>query len=157
MVKGVLDIHQLHLQLVLGDALDGDVKRLLLVFLVALLDEHVLLGRDAQNGLERRADVLVRHLDDAGHALAQLHAAGGLGHNVHTVVQIQSRRIKVIQLAGALEAHPDYHGHWVYSSDILSSTDSNAEANATLLAIIMRALVTQAASCSPPASGTVRA
>ena len=141
MVKRIFDVDQLHLQIVLCDALDGDVKRFLLALLVALLGEQILLRRHADDWLERRDYALIVNLHHAGHTFAQLHAARSLRHHVHTRMQLIAARIKIIQLAGALEAHPDYHGHLAYSSDISSRIDSNAEANDTLLPSIMRALV----------------
>ena len=46
-VERVFHVHQLHFQLVLGNAVDGDIKRLFFRLLVALLHGQILLGGDA--------------------------------------------------------------------------------------------------------------
>ena len=95
-VERIFHVHQLHFQLVLGNAVDGDVKRLFFRLLVSLLHGQILLGGDAENRLERQNQALIRHIHHAAHAFAQLHAPRRLRHNAHAVVQLQPVGVKVV-------------------------------------------------------------
>ena len=96
MIKRILNVDQLHLQIMFRNALNGNVKSFLFALFIALLGQQVLFGCHTQNRLERRNNALIRYLDHAGHALAQLHTLGRLRHNKHAGAQMQTIRVKII-------------------------------------------------------------
>ena len=107
-LEAALDVHELHIQTVLGDFLLADLKRLFFAAAVDLLDAQVVLCGDARKRAQRLHNRLIRHNVVSENALCQLQAARGLDYDLVARAHGDSVRVKEIDLAAVFEFHTDY-------------------------------------------------
>ena len=107
-LEAALDVHELHIQTMLGDFLLADLKRLFFAAAVDLLDAQVVLRSDARKRAQRLHARLIRHDVVSENALGQLQAARGLDDDLVARAHGDSVRVKEIDLAAVFEFHTDY-------------------------------------------------
>ena len=106
-VERVLDIDELHRELVLRNLLLADRERLFRAHLVVFDFLHVLRRRDAVNDLQRRRDFAVRDLARADDSLAALDAARRLDDDLVALLDVEAAGAEIINLARFLKADTD--------------------------------------------------
>lgn len=110
-VQRVLHVHQLHIQLMLGDALFAHGEGVLFVVAVFLHPAHVHGVSQARHGLQRLDDAGIRHFVHAFRHLAALRAAGCFHDDVVALAQLQRAGAEIIQFARLFKTDADHFGH----------------------------------------------
>ena len=98
------NIHQLHVQLMLGDLALADLCRFLLPLAVVQHRAAVGIGGDAHHGAQRLHHAFLIHLMVALHTLGKFHALRRLHDHVLPIGHSQFTGIEIIGLASAAEA-----------------------------------------------------
>ena len=110
-VEGILRVHQLHLQLVLGDALLADAEGLRLPGAVVFLPADILGGGHPDHLFQGRHDLLVLYLPGPRDHLAQFNAPGGLHHHLVSRLRPYVGGVEIIYLARLFKADAYHRGH----------------------------------------------
>ena len=98
------NVHQLHIQLMLGDLALADLRRFLFALTVVQQGAAVAIGSDTDHGAEGLHDALLGHLMVALHTLGIFHALCSLHDHVLTRLHTQCTGVEIIDLASATEA-----------------------------------------------------
>ena len=117
-VKCIFRIDQLHLQLMLFDLLQADLKGFLFLLLIPPLNLLVIFVRHADHGLKRLDDLFLIHLARAQDHLAELNPARRLHNHMIPGFYLHTGRIKIINLPGLPESDSDNLYHTINSPSL---------------------------------------
>ena len=114
MVKGILRVHQTHIQLVQCDLFPADPQRLLLQPAVFGICLFVFRGGNPQNRTERLSNLAGRQPPARQNHLAVFRAAGGIHQHALSHPERKLAGLEEIDLARVTEAHA-HHGHGFFA------------------------------------------
>ena len=110
-VQRVLGIHQLHLQLMGGNALFAQFKGGFLVRTVLAHAAHIHAVRQPDDRLDLPREAAGGNFMCAAHDLAAFHAAGRLHNYFIALIHRKIQRIKIINFPCFLKTNPYYFCH----------------------------------------------
>ena len=104
-VERIFHVHEFHLQAVFVDLLLAQLQRSVLLLQILLVAAHVVLVRLAQDGLERRNDLVLIHFRDVRGERTEFDASGRFYDNVVPGEQFHLCRVKIIDFTGGFKSH----------------------------------------------------
>ena len=110
-LKIALDIHELHVQMMLLNLLAADVEGGLLALAVDLLRSQIHLGGDPQNPAQRLYDSGVLHGMILPGADGDLHAVGRVDDHVVSNLNLKPGGVKIVRFSAVFKSDANYFGH----------------------------------------------